>query len=159
MVSFAEACLFSALEGEAKFWITLQLRKQRFSEGRYIRQTSHCILGMFSAVHDALQKNQRHLTILFQILPQEIPRHFSTFSTVDVGKLSENFLENVEKQLEYFRIFSQDDLPQIFKARSAFSKQLCPLCVCVSVLCLSHFLFVWENLTSVSERYIFTNIF
>ena len=23
MVSFAEACLFSALEGEAKFWITL----------------------------------------------------------------------------------------------------------------------------------------
>jgi hypothetical protein len=101
----------------------------------------------------------------------------------------------------------------IFKARSAFSKQLCPLssvlcplcvclshflrrgapflngyvcassvlcaCVCLShflrrgapflngyvlllcplsVLCLSH-LFVWENLTSVSERYIFTNIF
>ena len=30
---------------------------------------------------------------------------------------------------------------------------------CVRVcVCLSHF-FVWENLTSVSERYIFTNIF
>ena len=28
-----------------------------------------------------------------------------------------------------------------------------------SSVCLSHFLFVWENLTSVSERYIFANIF
>ena len=26
MVSFAAACLFSALEGEAKFWITLYLQ-------------------------------------------------------------------------------------------------------------------------------------
>ena len=51
---------------------------------------------------------------------------------------------------------------KFFKARSAFSKQLCLSVLCplssvrVSVTLL---LFVWENLTSVSERYIFTNIF
>ena len=44
----------------------------------------------------------------------------------------------------------------IFLRRGApfLNSYACPLCVC-----LSHFLFVWEILTSVSERYICTNIF
>ena len=58
--------------------------------------------------------------------------------------------------LEFLRFFGH--FLVIFKARSAFSKQLC-LCVCPLPLSVTLLLFVWENLTSVSERYIFTNIF
>ena len=47
----------------------------------------------------------------------------------------------------------------IFKARSAFSKQLCLSSVLLLCPLSVTLLFVWENLTSVSERYIFANIF
>ena len=78
MVSFAEAFLFSALEGEAKFWITLYTGKTTTAFSK--RFNEHFQKNSNSAVHD----HSRHC---------QIGKRMNDFSI--------QFLENVHSRGKY----------------------------------------------------------
>ena len=63
-------------------------------------------------------------------------------------------IDEMKFELNLCDVFFQNDNGENWK----ITPQLCPLSSSVLCLCLSHF-FVWEILTSVSERCICTNIF